>query len=118
MPRDKSINYVELPASDFAAVEAFYSSVFGWTFSSYGPEYHAFNDGVFNGGFFKSDLRSRQDQGAALIVLFAKNLEDTRDRVTAQQGEICKGIFSFPGGRRFHFFDPHGNELAVWSDAS
>ena len=116
MQIDKRINYVELPASDFDAFEAFYSSTFGWKFTDYGPEYRAFNDGSFDGGIYKSELRSTSETGGALIIMYAENLEETRDRVVANGGTICKGIFSFPGGRRFQFHDPHGNELAVWSD--
>ena len=113
---DQRINYVEFPSSDFDACEAFYSKNFGWTFTDYGPEYRAFNDGHLNGGFFKSDQRSTTDNGAALVILYATDLEATRDKVAANGGKICKEIFSFPGGRRFQFLDPHGNELAIWSD--
>jgi len=114
--RDQRIDYIELPATDFDAVEAFYVKTFGWTFTSYGPEYHAFNDGELDGGFYQSELRSSRASGAALVVLFATDLEATRDAVLANNGKIYQEIFSFPGGRRFHFLDPHGNELAVWSD--
>ena len=116
MRLDQKIDYVELPADDFDSVESFYRSAFGWSFSDYGPEYRGFSDDRLNGGFQKSGLRSRADGGAALVVLYATDLEGTRDRVVASGGEIHKPIFSFPGGRRFHFLDPHGNELAVWSD--
>lgn len=112
---DRRINYVEFPARDLEAVQAFYEKAFGWSFTSYGPEYVAFNDGAFDGGFFKAPLRSSTKDGGALVVLYADALEDTRDRVVACGGSICKEIFSFPGGRRFHFEDPAGNELAVWS---
>ena len=116
MPSDQRIDYVEFPAADFDAAEAFYSGTFGWTFTDYGPEYRSFNDGELNGGFYKSELRSSTSTGAALIVLFANNLESTEAAVRKNGGDICKEIFSFPGGRRFHFLDPHGNELSVWSD--
>jgi predicted enzyme related to lactoylglutathione lyase len=116
MSMDQKIDYVELPAADFDAVEAFYVGAFGWSFTDYGPEYRAFSDEKLDGGFYKSSLRSRTDNGAALIVLYADDLEATRDKVKANGGGICKEIFSFPGGRRFHFTDPHGNELSVWSD--
>ena len=116
MLEDRRINYVELPARDFDAVQAFYERAFGWTFTDYGPEYRAFNDGKLDGGFFASDLRSSTDHGAALIVLYATELEATRDTIVACGGAVVREIFSFPGGRRFHFTDPHGNELAVWSD--
>lgn len=116
MPTDKRIDYVEMPAQDFDALEAFYSNTFGWNFTDYGPEYRAFSDGALEGGFYKSELQSRTAAGAALIVLYADDLEATQQRVVAQGGGICREIISFPGGRRFHFLDPSGNELAVWSD--
>jgi len=116
MPSDQKIDYVELPVVDFDAIESFYSNTFGWSFTDYGPEYRSFSDGKLDGGFFRSELQSSTANGAALIVLFANDLEATRDKVIANGGSICKEIFSFPGGRRFQFHDPHGNELGVWSD--
>ncbi len=116
MPFDHKIDYLELPAADFDIVESFYIDTFGWTFTDYGPEYRAFSDGRLNGGFYKSDFESSTKNGAALIVLYAHDLEATSTAVHANGGSICKEIFSFPGGRRFHFLDPHGNELAVWSN--
>ena len=116
MPRDQRIDYVELPASDFDAVEDFYSRTFGWTFTDYGPDYRAFHDGELDGGFAKSSNRSTTEHGAALVILYAKDLEGTRDRIIEHGGQISREIISFPGGRRFQFLDPHGNELAVWSD--
>ncbi len=116
MTSNHKINYVELPATSLDAVQSFYSRAFGWSFTDYGPTYRAFSDAGLDGGFFVSDLRSTTGRGAALVVLFADDLETTRDAVQSNGGTICKEIFSFPGGRRFHFLDPHGNELAVWSD--
>ncbi len=116
MNEDKRINYIELPAESIDKVKAFYGEVFGWTFQDYGEDYCAFNDGRMDGGFYRSPLRSNSDQGAALVVLYAKDLEATMDRITAAGGKIARPIFSFPGGRRFHFHDPNRNELAVWSD--
>lgn len=116
MPNDQRIDYIELPGSNFEQLETFYSQTFGWTFQDYGPEYRAFNDGGLDGGFYKSDLKSSTAQGAALVILYAVDLEATHAQVLAAGGSICKEIFSFPGGRRFHFLDPHGNELAVWSE--
>jgi len=112
-----AIDYIELPAHDFDAVEAFYSRVFGWTFVDWGEQYRAFNDGRLDGGFFKSALSSGQDDGAPLIIFRTANLEELEARVVAAGGIIVKPIFDFPGGRRFHFADPCGNELAVWSDS-
>ena len=116
MPIDKQINYLELPARDFDAVQRFYQGAFGWSFSDYGPEYRGFKDGFIKGGFYKSEASSSTKNGAALIVLYAEDLEGTRDTVLSNGGAIVKETFSFPGGRRFHFADPNGNELAVWSD--
>ena len=116
MPTDQKIDYLELPARDFDAVQAFYEQAFGWTFTDYGPDYRAFHDGRLDGGFYASDKSSSTENGAALIILYARDLPASRDKVLASGGKIVKEIFSFPGGRRFHFTDPNGNELAVWSD--
>ncbi len=116
MHADLKINYLELPAKDFDAVQAFYEKAFRWSFTDYGPEYRAFTDGKLDGGFYRSELCSTTKAGAALIILYASNLEAARDTVLASGGSILKEIFSFPGGRRFHFADPSGNELAVWSE--
>lgn len=116
MPMDQKIDYLEFPARDFDATQSFYEKVFAWSFTDYGPDYRAFTDGKIDGGFYKSDKCSMTANGAVLVVLYATDLEATRDKVTGSGGTIVKDIFSFPGGRRFHFADPHGNELAVWSD--
>lgn len=116
MPEDQKIDYLELPANDFDAVQAFYAAVFDWTFTDYGADYRAFSDGKLDGGFYKSAQQSTTASGAALIVVYARDLEATLEKITANGGRIVKPVFSFPGGRRFHFADPHGNELAVWSD--
>ncbi len=113
----EKINYVEYPATDLSATKAFFEQAFGWTFVDYGPEYSAFSGQGLDGGFFQADMASSVARGAALIVFFSENLEATRDKVLSAGGKICKEIFSFPGGRRFHFTEPSGNELAVWSDA-
>lgn len=110
------INYIELPAEDFAGIRAFYGDVFGWTFQDYGDNYCAFNDGALDGGFYRAALHSDSSRGAALVVLYAADLELMLERIIAAGGELWKPIFSFPGGRRFHFLDPSRNELAVWSD--
>ena len=116
MQTDQKIDYLELPAGDFDLVQSFYENTFGWSFTDYGPEYRSFDDGKLTGGFYKSDLKSTTDKGAALIVIYAVDLEATQQSVVANGGTICRDILSFPGGRRFQFLDPHGNELAVWSD--
>ncbi|TMP26837.1 glyoxalase [Pseudoalteromonas rubra] len=111
-----ALNYVEFAASDLTATQAFFESVFGWQFQSYGPEYVAFSESGLEGGFFQSELSASQDQGAPLLVLYSQDLEQTQQAVEQAGATINKAIFSFPGGRRFHFIEPSGNELAVWSD--
>jgi len=115
VPIDQKVDYLELPARDFDAVQAFYEKAFGWSFTDYGSEYRAFSDGKIDGGFYKSKARSSTENGAALIVIYATDLEQTKERVLASGGSIIKDIFAFPGGHRFHFADPNRNELAVWS---
>jgi hypothetical protein len=116
--KDTKINYVEFPANDLAATKTFFSDAFGWQFIDYGPDYIAFSDLGLDGGFFRSDKCSRTSEGAALIVFYSPDLEATLARVAAAGGEINKPTYSFPGGRRFHFTEPSGNEFAVWSEAS
>jgi predicted enzyme related to lactoylglutathione lyase len=118
MPQDLKINYLELPGDNFAALQAFYESVFDWQFTEYGPDYQAFTDGVLDGGFYKSALQSRVATGGTLVVLYASDLRVVLDNVEHAGGKITRDIFDFPGGFRFHFNDPHGNELAVWSDSA
>jgi predicted enzyme related to lactoylglutathione lyase len=116
MDNNDKINYVEFPAKDLALAKKFFSTVFGWSFVDYGPEYTAFFNTGINGGFFKSDLSASTKNGSALIVLYSKALEKTQSKIENAGGSIIKPVFSFPGGRRFHFCDPNSNEYAVWSD--
>lgn len=112
------IDYVEFAAADLARTKAFFTEVFGWRFTDYGPGYAAFSGSGLEGGFYSAELQSRQDSGGALIVLYSDDLEGALEAVRSGGGEICKDIFSFPGGRRFHFLEPSGNELAVWTEES
>ena len=116
MNEHEKLNYVEFPASNLQSTKTFFEKVFGWSFVDYGPEYSAFSGQGLDGGFFKSDLFSSTVQGSALLVFFSNNLEETLAKVKDAGGQIVKPIFSFPGGRRFHFSEPSGNEFAVWSD--
>lgn len=111
-----NINYIEFPAADLDRTQSFYEAVFGWHFTDYGADYRAFNDEVLDGGFYRSKHSSSTANGAALVVLYSKNLEAALDRVVSAGGNIVRDIFDFPGGRRFQFTDPNGNELGVWSD--
>lgn len=115
MSTDLKIDYIEMPASDFDAVQVFYETVFGWTFQEYGEGYRAFSDGKLDGGFYQSGEVSATARGAALVTIYAADLEAVEQAVVEAGGSIVKAIFSFPGGRRFQFTDPHGNELAVWT---
>jgi len=116
MNENEKINYVEFPSKDLGVTKAFFKSVFSWEFVDYGPEYTAFTNEGLDGGFFKSDLAVSTDNGSALIVFYSKDIDATSLKVTGAGGEIIKPIFTFPGGRRFHFEDPNGNEYAVWTD--
>jgi hypothetical protein len=107
------IDYIEFPATDIPKTKAFYNSVFGWKFTDYGPDYTSFEDGRLTGGFYKKDAIA---PGGPLVVMYSADLAATQAKVEAAGGAISKEIFSFPGGRRFHFTDPSGNELSVWSD--
>ncbi len=116
MRDENKIDYIELPARDLDRIEEFYRKCFGWSFADYGPDYRAFNDGRLDGGFYRAECEAEQASGSALVVFFANDLEATRERIVENGATLSVDIFSFPGGRRFHFKDPNGNELAVWSD--
>ncbi len=116
MPAHEKLNYVEFPACDLAATKQFFQTVFGWSFSDYGPDYTAFAGQGLDGGFFTSSYRSRSNQGSALLVFYSQDLAATLRKVEAAGGEILQPIYAFPGGRRFHFAEPSGNEFAVWSE--
>jgi predicted enzyme related to lactoylglutathione lyase len=116
MSEHEKINYVEFPAKNIEAAKDFFAAVFGWSFVDYGPEYSAFSSEGIDGGFFQSDLSASTKNGSALIVFYSKDLEQTQAKIVRAGGSIVNPIFSFPGGRRFHFADPNGNEYAVWSD--
>ena len=116
MNQHEKINYIELPAKDLKATKAFFTRAFSWTFTDYGPEYIAFSDEGVDGGFYQSDLCSTTANGSALIVFYSEDLNATLQKVIDSGGEIVQPIFAFPGGSRFHFCEPSGNEFAIWSD--
>lgn len=107
------IDYVELAVADTARSKAFYGRAFGWTFTDFGPGYTEFTDGRMKGGF--NALEGGPAPGGPLVVLHADDLEAARQRIEEAGGRIVKPAYGFPGGRRFHFADPDGNELAVWT---
>lgn len=110
---DSRIDYVEFAVTDIARARDFYGRAFGWTFKDYGSAYCEFGDGRLTGGFAKTDAVT--PGVGPLVILYADDLEDMQRRIETAGGRIAKPIFSFPGGRRFHFRDPDGYELAVWS---
>jgi predicted enzyme related to lactoylglutathione lyase len=109
MPNLKIV-YLELPAQQLAASKAFYANIFGWTFQDYGPTYAAFSGSGTDGGLNADPSECTK---APLPVIESQNLEGTEQTILQAGGKITLPIFSFPGGRRFHFTDPAGNELAV-----
>lgn len=111
--QDRRIDYIEFAVTDIAAAKAFYSAVFDWSFTDYGPEYTSFHDGRLGGGLSQAE---QVEQGGPLVVLYAIDLEGIEEVIKRNGGRIVRDTFEFPGGRRFHFTDPAGNELAVWSD--
>lgn len=116
MPEQNRIDLIEFPAADAAELrvtQAFYESAFGWTFVDYGEYVDTPDSGVTAG---VNGINDGRKQRMPMTVVYADDLEAARDRVTAAGGTIIHDIYSFPGGRRFHFADPSGNELAVWSE--
>jgi predicted enzyme related to lactoylglutathione lyase len=114
--RENHIDYIEFPAESaesFAAVKSFYREVFGWGFQDWGEDYADTKDSGTAAGF--SAAGAHRPRGT-LVVLFTSDLEATRERVIKAGGQIAKEIVSFPGGRRFEYIDPAGNQLGVWSD--
>jgi uncharacterized protein len=110
---DRRIDYIEFSVKSVPEAKRFYGSAFGWSFEDYGPDYASFADGRLSGGF---QTASTVRTGGPLVVIYAADLEGMERRVSQAGGKIIKPIFSFPGGRRFHFADPSGTELAVWSN--
>ncbi|GAB5414194.1 MAG: VOC family protein [Congregibacter sp.] len=116
MSLNNTVNYVEFAASDLEATKRFFVDAFGWVFEDFGPDYTAFAKQGVEGGFYRADMHSSAERGGALVVLYSDEIEKTQIRVEQAGGKILQAIFSFPGGRRFHFAEPSGNELAVWTD--
>ncbi|NAW58851.1 MULTISPECIES: VOC family protein [unclassified Vibrio] len=117
MHQHEKLNYVEFGAKDLAATKAFFSAVFGWAFVDYGPEYTAFSDQGLDGGFFRAETCNQTSTGGALLVFYSADIESTLAKVTQHGGQVTRPVFDFPGGCRFHFKEPSGNEFAVWSEA-
>tara|TARA_B100000686_G_C15909062_1_gene533983 strand:+ start:144 stop:488 length:345 start_codon:yes stop_codon:yes gene_type:complete len=114
MPAHLKIDYIEFQTTDRAATKAFFAHVFGWKYQDYGDAYTAILDAGLDGGF--SDADDVSSRSTMLVIFYSDNLEETRDAVLEAGGELTEEIFSFPGGRRFHFREPGGNTFAVWSE--
>ncbi|MDF2153001.1 VOC family protein [Vibrio sp. CAU 1672] len=113
----EKLDYVEFAACDLDATKRFFTKVFGWQFVDYGPEYTAFTNQGLDGGFYLSQQASQTQTGGALLVFYSADIHATLDKVQRHGGSITKAIFEFPGGCRFHFTEPSGNEFAVWSES-
>lgn len=111
--KNNHIDYIEFKAKDLEEIKRFYHLSFGWLFTDYGPTYVSFSKSGISGGFEKTE---ENITSGTLIVLYHQDLKSIKDKIIKSGGTISKDIFSFPGGRRFHFIDPSGNELAVWSE--
>lgn len=114
-----TIDYVEIAVTDMQAARDFYEAAFGWSFTAYGDGYsgirtaaEADSEHDEAGGLMLADTVTR---GGPLVLLFSEDLDDTLEKVTAGGGTVVHGPYEFPGGRRFHFLDPSGNELGVWA---
>lgn len=114
MNQHHNLHYIELPSLNNSAMKTFYGEVFGWTFQDWGPSYVAIHGAGIEGGFDMESDRTPTEQGA-LVIIYTQDLEASEMAVKRSGGVITKPIFTFPGGRRFHFNDPSGNGLAVWT---
>ena len=117
MPQDGALDYIELPGPDIPATKQFYASLFGWTFTDYGPDYTGIHRPGGEGEMGGLNPARPAGAGLPLVILYSDDLDATLDTVRAAGGEVTEETFEFPGGRRFHFKDPFGNELAVWTQA-
>ncbi len=116
MNQHEKLNYVEFGSTDLSVTKQFFEQAFGWSFVDYGPDYSAFSGQGLDGGFFKAELASSTSNGAALLVFYSADIHATLDKVEKHGGRVLCPIFEFPGGCRFHFAEPSGNEFAVWSE--
>ncbi len=115
--RHHTFDYIELAAPDLADAKTFYADAFGWTFTDYGPEYSGIRRPGGDGEIGGLNPARPAGPGLPLAILFSDDLDATLEAVRAAGGHVTEGPFEFPGGRRFHFTDPAGNELAVWTEA-
>lgn len=112
-----AISYVELNVTDLAATRAFYEKAFGWQFNDYGPTYAGIRAADGDGEVGGLNAEAEPVRGGPLVQLFSTDLEATLAAIEAAGGEVVSGPYGYPGGRRFHFTDPSGNELGVYAHA-
>jgi uncharacterized protein len=109
-----AIDYIEIAVTDVEVAKRFYAAAFGWSLVDYGPDYAGIQgDGKEMGGLRRDDHVA---PGGPLVILYSEDLDRSAEAVTAAGGTIVTPAYDFPGGRRFHFADPAGNVLAVWSE--
>ena len=116
MNKHEKINYIEFSSRHLNKTKTFFTTVFNWSFTDYSDEYTAFSNEGIDGGFYKDENKPENTTGCALVVFYSNDLGATQNKIENADGEIVQAIFEFPGGRRFHFVEPGGNEFAVWSD--
>lgn len=116
MSEHHHINYIEFAAHDLPASKHFFSQVFNWQFTDYGPDYSAFENSGIAGGFYRVENNKPPVNTNPLVVIYSSDLIASQQQVIAGGGTLVKEIFSFPGGQRFEFVEPSGNRLAVWSE--
>jgi len=115
MPAHEKLNYLEFPAVAPEATKAFFAAVFGWRFVDYGPDYSAFDGAGIDGGIYRAPMAAPTSNGSMLLVFYSRDILATQAKIEQHGGRIIKPLFSFPGGCRFHFLEPSGNEFAIWS---
>ncbi|MET1006138.1 MAG: VOC family protein [Propionibacteriaceae bacterium] len=113
-PTHHAIDYVEINVTDLDSAKAFYADAFGWEFNAYGPDYAGIRSPDGEGEVGGLNPAGSPSKGGPLVLLWSKDLDATVEAVTAAGGAVTEGPYAFPGGRRFHFTDPSGNELGVW----
>ena len=111
-----TISYIELAVDDLAVTRAFYARAFGWEFNDYGPTYAGIRAPGGEGEVGGLNAGSTPTRGGPLVLIRSQDLEASHAAVTEAGGEIAKAIDAYPGGRRFSFLDPSGNELGVFQD--
>lgn len=115
MPAENRIDYIEIPVTDLSPVRDFFAALFGWEFQDWGPDYQSFTDGRLEGGLRRAAAPA--SASGVLLVFYSEDLERDVARIGELGGAISQDAYDFPGGRRFHFTDPGGNEYAMWTAA-